>query len=76
MFNGNASTSAVFDGILNEWKSVMVTRMIWDYYDTDPQRGFYGGGGLDARVWGYPLLFAMGGLPPNSPSWGAEYKRL
>ncbi len=76
MFNGNASTSAVFEGQLNEWKSVMVTRMIWDYYDTDPKRGFYGGGGIDARFWGFPLLFAAGGLPPDSPNWGAEFKRL
>jgi hypothetical protein len=31
MFNGNASTTGVFDRPLNDWKSVMVTRMIWDY---------------------------------------------
>ena len=78
MFNGNASTTAVFERPLNEWKSVMVTRMLWDYYDSDPARGFYGGGGIDARYWGgYPLFFGTGGfLPPGSPTWGREYKRL
>ncbi len=76
MFNGNASTAGVFEKPLNDWKSVMVTRMIWDYYDSDPTRGFYGGGGLDARYWGFPLFFAMGGLPPDAPTWGKEYKRL
>jgi choline dehydrogenase-like flavoprotein len=78
MFNGNAGTGALFDRPLNEWKSVMVTRMLWDYYDSDPARGFYGGGGIDARFWGgYPLFFGGGGfLPPGSPTWGAEFKRL
>ena len=54
--------------------------MIHDFYDTDPARGFYGGGGIDARFCGYPLGFALGGvvggLPPSAPRWGAEYKRL
>ncbi len=76
MFNGNGSTTGVFERALNDWKSVMVTRMIWDYYDSDPQRGFYGGGGIDARYWGYPLLFAFAGLPPDAPTWGPEFKRL
>ncbi len=76
MFNGNASTAGVFERPLNDWKSVMVTRMIWDYYDSDPQRGFYGGGGLDSRYWGYPLFFAMSGLPRDAPTWGPEFKRL
>ncbi len=78
MWNGNHGTSAVFDQPLNDWKSVMVTRMIWDYYDSDPARGFYGGGGIDARFWGYPLFFAFGGfgglLPPEVPQWGQQFK--
>ncbi len=76
MFNGNASTTGVFERPLNDWKSVMATRMIWDFYETDPKRGFYGGGGVDARYWGYPLLVANGGLPPDAPTWGAEYKSM
>jgi choline dehydrogenase-like flavoprotein len=76
MWNGNGGTTGVFEHELNDWKSVMVTRMLWDFYDSDPARGFYGGGGIDARYWGYPVFFAMNGLPPGSPLWGAEYKRL
>ncbi|MFQ5704603.1 MAG: GMC family oxidoreductase [Gemmatimonadales bacterium] len=76
MFNGNASTTGVFERPLNDWKSVMATRMIWDFYETDPKRGFYGGGGVDARYWGYPLMVANGGLPPDAPTWGAEYKSM
>jgi len=76
MYNGNASTTGVFERQLNDWKSVMVTRMLWDFYDADPARGFYGGGGIDARFWGYPLFFVQGGLPPDAPTWGAEFKRL
>lgn len=76
MFTGYAQTTGVYEHELNDWKSVMVTRMLWDFYLTDPARGFYGGGGLDGRYWGYPLSFALDSLPPDSPSWGAAYKRL
>ncbi len=76
MFNGNASTTGVFERRLNDWKSVMATRMIWDYYETDPARGFYGGGGVDSRYWGFPMFFAFGGLPPGTPTWGPEFKRV
>jgi choline dehydrogenase-like flavoprotein len=75
-FNGNASTTGVFERPLNDWKSVMVTRMIWDFYDSDPKRGFYGGGGIDGRYWGTPLGFLAFGLPPDAPLWGSEFKRL
>jgi choline dehydrogenase-like flavoprotein len=53
----------------------MATRILHDFYDTDPKRGFYGGGGIDARFFAYPILFAMGGLPPDTPQWGSEFKR-
>ena len=36
---------AVFEHQLNEYKSVQVTRIVHDFYDCDPKRGFYGGGG-------------------------------
>ena len=75
MWNGNASTNGVYERPLNDWKGAMVTRMLWDFYDADPARGFYGGGGIDARFWGYPLFYAFGGLPPDAPRWGAGYKR-
>jgi choline dehydrogenase-like flavoprotein len=47
-----------------------------DFYEHDPRRGFYGGGGLDARFQQYPIIYALGGLPPRSPTWGAEFKKL
>jgi choline dehydrogenase-like flavoprotein len=78
MFNAHSSTHAWFDEPLNEYKSVQCTRIVHDFYDTDPARGFYGGGGIDARplVNSWPILFAMGGIAPGLPTWGAEYKRL
>jgi choline dehydrogenase-like flavoprotein len=76
MFNGYTSAYGVFEQPLNEYKSVQVTRIIMDFYESDPKRGFYGGGGLDARLSGSPLTFALFGLPPGSPAWGAEYKRM
>jgi choline dehydrogenase-like flavoprotein len=76
MFNGHANAGAVFEHPLNEFKSVAVSRIIHDFYDADPKRGFYGGGGLDTRFVSYPIGFALRGLPPDAPQWGAEYKRL
>ncbi len=75
MFNGQTSVFGVFEHPLNEYKSVQVTRIIHDYYDSDPKRGFYGGGGMDARMVPGPMLFSLFGLPPGVPTWGAEYKR-
>ncbi len=76
MFNSHASARGLFEHPLNEFKSVAVSRVIHDFYDSDPKRGFYGGGGLDARFVSYPINFALQGLPPDAPRWGAEYKRL
>ena len=76
MFNGNTGTMALFEHPLNEYKSVQVTRLLHDFYDSDPKRGFYGGGGIDARFQQYPIIFALGALPPDAPAWGSEYKRL
>jgi choline dehydrogenase-like flavoprotein len=76
MFNGLSSASGVFEHPLNEYKSVMATRVAYDYYDSDARRGFYGGGALDARAFVYPILFAAVCLPSDGPAWGADYKRL
>jgi choline dehydrogenase-like flavoprotein len=76
MFNGNTGTMALFEQPLNEYKSVQVTRILHDFYDSDPKRGFYGGGGMDGRYQQYPIAFALGALPPDAPGWGSEYKRL
>ncbi|HEX9581031.1 MAG TPA: GMC family oxidoreductase [Gemmatimonadales bacterium] len=75
MYNGNTATQGLFEHPLNEYKSAQVTRIIWDFYRTDPRRGFYGGGGLDGRWFWYPVLFGMAALPPDAPKWGAGYKR-
>jgi choline dehydrogenase-like flavoprotein len=76
MFNGLSYVGALFDEPLNEFKSVEVTRVIHDFYDADPRRGFYGGGGIDARFGYFPILYGLGGLPPDAPTWGREYKRM
>jgi choline dehydrogenase-like flavoprotein len=76
MFNGNWSAYGKFEHPLNEYKSVQVTRIIHDFYDADPKRGFYGGGGMDGRMTFGPLMFALFGTPPDAPTWGPEYKRL
>ncbi|MGH7560260.1 MAG: GMC family oxidoreductase [Gemmatimonadales bacterium] len=76
MFNGNPGVFGVFEHPLNEHRGAQVTRIAWDYYDSDPKRGFYGGGGLDGRYQIYPINFALGGLPPDGPQWGREYTRL
>jgi choline dehydrogenase-like flavoprotein len=68
-------TLGTFAHPLNEFKSVSVTRLIQDFYDSDPKRGFYGGGGIDARFDFYPISFALGGLPPDAPRWGAGFKK-
>jgi choline dehydrogenase-like flavoprotein len=73
MFNQGAAVHAVFEHELNEYKSVQVTRIMHDFYDADPKRGFYGGGGIDGRLNPQPALWAMssGG---DLPRWGAEFK--
>jgi len=75
MFNTESSAHGRFERPLNEYKSVQVTRILWDFYETDPARGFYGGGGIDGRWQWYPIWFANDGLPPTAPKWGAGYKR-
>ena len=75
MFNISPSSYGIFDEPLNEYKSVQVTRILLDFYNTDPARGFYGGGGLDARFMGVgPAFYSMNCLPPDVPTWGVGYK--
>ena len=75
MFNGGSSTTGSFEHPLNEYKGATVSRIVHDFYDADPKRGFYGGGGIDARFNDGPIRFAIDGLPNDSPSWGSGYKR-
>jgi choline dehydrogenase-like flavoprotein len=73
MFNYNSRTWGVFEHELNEYKSVQVTRVLHDFYDSDPKRGFYGGGGLDARMGPQPSAWAIR-TAGDGPSWGSELK--
>jgi choline dehydrogenase-like flavoprotein len=75
MLDLGSMAMGTFEHPLNEFKSVRVTRVVQDFYDSDPKRGFYGGGGLDARFEFYPISFALFGLPPDVPRWGAAYKK-
>ena len=74
MFNQGSGVYAQFEHELNEYKSVQVTRILHDFYDADPKRGFYGGGGIDARMGSAArrLGHARGG--GELPRWGADYK--
>jgi choline dehydrogenase-like flavoprotein len=76
MWDLGVLASGVFEHPLNEYKSIQVTRLIHDYYAADPKRGFYGGGGIDARFQYYPAAFALFGLPEDAPRWGADYKKM
>jgi choline dehydrogenase-like flavoprotein len=75
MFNTYYGVHAQFEQPLNEYKGVQNTRMVHDFYDSDPKRGFYGGGGIDARFGDYPISFALDGLPPGTPRWGEGFAR-
>jgi len=75
MFDCDSGANGIFEHPLNEYKSVVVTRVIHDFYDSDPKRGFYGGGGMDARLEAYPVEYALFSMPPGTPKWGAGFKR-
>lgn len=81
MLNSSANAFGVFEEPLNDYKGVTDSRVIHDFYELDPAKtGFYGGGGLDARFGWTPVSFATGnfgswGLPPGTPKWGKEFKQ-
>ena len=75
MVDAWAEANGLFEHELNEYKSIQVTRVLHDYYAADPKRGFYGGGGIDARFQFYPIIYGLSGLAPDSPRWGAGYKQ-
>jgi choline dehydrogenase-like flavoprotein len=76
MYNGHSMAGGLFEHPLNDFKGVQVTRIIHDFYEADATRGFYGGGGIDARplLAATPLMFAAFGAPPDGPTWGAAFK--
>lgn len=74
MYDNGTTVYALFDQPLNEYKSVQVTRVLHDFYDSDPKRGFFGGGGIDARFLQTPVQFGVDGLP-GMPRWGSDWKK-
>lgn len=73
MFNTNSRAQGVFEHELNEYKSVQSTRIVHDFYAADAKRGFYGGGGIDARIGPQPIIWAQR-AGDYGPSWGSAYK--
>src|SRR5215467_5885643 len=77
MFNSNARVEALFEDPLNDYKGFSSSRIVHDFYELDPQKvGFYGGGALDARFDLTPYYFALGYLPPDAPRWGTGFKEV
>ena len=67
MFNQGAGVHAQFEHELNEYKSVQVTRILHDFYESDPKRGFYGGGGIDARMGPIRAIWALAQPAATAP---------
>jgi len=76
MVDNGAVAMGMFEQPLNEYKGIQVTRALFDYYDSDPKRGFWGGGGLDARFDFYPISFALDALPKDVPRYGNGFRRF
>jgi choline dehydrogenase-like flavoprotein len=76
MFNGHSSTYGQFEHPINEYKGAVASRTVHNFYDADPKRGFYGGGGIDARLNVGPIGFALTVLPEDAPTWGAGFKKF
>ena len=75
MLNSGTVATGVFEQPLNDYKGFAVSRILHDFYELDPEKvGFRGGGGLDARFDMTPISFALGSLPPGSPRWGKGFK--
>jgi choline dehydrogenase-like flavoprotein len=75
MWDNSAGVQGVFEHPLHDYKSIRATRVLHDFYESDPKRGFYGGGAMDARFGSFPASFGLNGLPPDVPRWGAEFKK-
>jgi choline dehydrogenase-like flavoprotein len=75
MFNSNARSVGLFEHPLNDYKGFVASRVLHDFYELDPQKvGFYGGGTLDGRFDYTPYFFALTGLPKETPRWGKSFK--
>src|SRR5262249_48350863 len=69
-----ARTDGAFEHELNEYKSMQVSRIMHDFYNADPKRGFYGGGGLDSRFGPGPAGWAMR-IGTEGAMWGSAFKQ-
>ncbi|MBI4552084.1 MAG: GMC family oxidoreductase [Candidatus Latescibacteria bacterium] len=75
MFNYYQSARGFFEKELNEYKGVMDTRVIQDFYEPNPgKHGFFGGGVLEPRGDGELLAFSQLNIP-RLPRWGPERKQ-
>ncbi|MEQ1912092.1 MAG: GMC family oxidoreductase [Vicinamibacterales bacterium] len=75
MLGNTVSASGLFEHELNDYKGVVTGAAIVDFVPSDPKRGFYGGGRMTARGFDTPINYALRGLQPGSPRWGAAYKQ-
>lgn len=75
MLGNGAGASGLLEHRLNDYKGPVSGAGIVDFVPTDPKRGFYGGGRLTARGYDYPINYGLNGLHPESPKWGAGYKK-
>ena len=75
MLGNGANASGLFEHPLNDYKGVVTGAGIVDFVETDPKRGFYGGGRMTARGFDTPINYGLRGLQPGSPRWGALYKK-
>ena len=75
MYNGGAFAGGLFEHEINGYRGVHVSRVILDFYELDAALGLYGGGGIDTRFDFTPIGFALDGMPPDAPRWGAGYKQ-
>ena len=75
MFNYYQSARGFYEKDLNEYKGVMDSRIIQDFYDPDPDKyGFFGGGVLEPRGDGETISFANLNMP-RLRRWGARRKK-
>ncbi|HJQ19403.1 MAG TPA: GMC family oxidoreductase [Gemmatimonadaceae bacterium] len=75
MWNGAGLALGQFEHEVNGYKGLVASRIVWDTYELDPSLGLMGGGGFDFRFDQTPIQFAFNGLPPDTPTWGREYKK-
>lgn len=77
MGNCHSVLRAHFEHELNDWKGIQSTRIALDYYDHDPARGYYGGGGMDARPYieAGPVMHALTEASIPARRWGRALKR-